>query len=119
MAMSTSNVYRRRIHQATFERHNGNQDATGAPTYNLPTDWRIVMSGWPCEVLTTTGGERMRGRQVSASTTHILVGDFFSAADKIDPECRAWINGRLYNIVAVIEPDGLNRELRIEVKQSW
>jgi hypothetical protein len=116
-AMKTDDYFKRRIHTAQLQRHNGTQDTLGQPTYETDSDW-VTFSEWPCEIVTASGGERIRGRQVSANTSHVLIGDPY-AAKGVDPNCRAIIDGRTYNIAAVVDPDGLNHELRIEARQSW
>ena len=120
MAMKTTDFFKRRIYQASIQRHNGNQDALGASTYDNPADWDAIVSGWPCELLTTAGGESLRGRTVTASTTHVFTGDYWSteAAD-VGPDCRVIIRGKTYSILKVWQPDGLNSQQFIEAKQSW
>jgi hypothetical protein len=120
MAMTTKDFFKRRIYQARIERHNGNQDDLGSPTYTNALDWDAIITGWPCELLTTAGGESIRGRTVTANTTHVFTGDFWSteAAD-IGPDCRVMIRGKTYSIVKVWQPDGLNSQMFIEAKQSW
>jgi hypothetical protein len=107
-----------RIHSVEFQKHNGTQDTLGQPTYGTDTDWDVVAQ-WRCELLTAGGGEKLRGRQVSANTSHVLIGDPAAVADKVDPTCRAIIGGKTYNVTAVYDPDGLNREFRVECRQSW
>ena len=118
MAMKTADFFKPRIHVATIEQHNGNQDELGHPTYTNDADWRIVVPRWPCELLTASGGERLRGRGLSASTTHVFIGEW-AAVQNVTPDMRLNVGGKIYNITAVYEPDGLNREMRIEARQSW
>lgn len=118
MVIKTRDFFKKRIHTAKIERHNGKADELGQPTYNNADDWRPLVAAWPCEVLTGGGGERIRGRQVSANTTHVLIGDP-AAVTEVRPEDRVTISGRVYNITAVYDPDGLGREYRIEARQSW
>ncbi len=106
-----------RIHSATFQRHNGNVDGNGTPTYNLPNDWAATAGPWPCELVTATGGEVLRGKQVSARTTHVAFGERFGS-QTVTTMDRAVIGGESYGIVAVIDSDGMNRESRIELRRE-
>jgi hypothetical protein len=106
-----------RRHVASFSRHNGNQDQTGAPTYGVDSDWSSIIADWPCEMLTTGGGELLRGRQVTSSTTHVLIGDYYGA-DHVLATDRVLINGLTLEVVLAIDPDGDNVEMRIECKRE-
>lgn len=108
---------RQGIHRATFSVHNGNQDEHGNPTYPVDKDWERTAINWPCQLLTVAGGEGPRGRQVSASTTHILKGEYHGAAG-VTPEMRCEISGAVFYVVNAIDRDGLRREMEVEVKQS-
>ena len=106
-----------RISTAAFTRHNGNVDANGTPTYDSPNDWVAVQGPWPCELVTTTGGEVLRGKQVSATTTHAAFGERFGSQD-LTPQDRVTIAGQVFGIVAVIDADGMNRETRLELRRQ-
>ena len=101
----------------SFLRHNGNVDASGNPTYSTPDDWYLVARGWPAEVLNTSGGEVIRGRQVTAETTHVLYGEW-SYVQEISPRDRITFNGVTLEIVSVTDPEGLRYEMRIEAKRE-
>lgn len=115
-------MYRQRIgnrrHAARIEKHDGTQESDhGHPSYTTPGDWDTVVESWPCEVLTTSGGELIRGRQVQAETTHVLFGEYFGA-DNVTAEMRAVVGGITYSIVAAYDPDGDSREMRIEARRE-
>ena len=94
-----------RRHLATFSQHNGSTDTAGQPTYANAADWTTVLGEWPCELLQTSGGEVLRGRQVTAQTTHVFFGDFMGS--EAEPTYRIIVSGRNYSIVSVLDPDGL------------
>jgi len=112
-------AYRKRIGQrrwtAVFTRHDGTVDALNRPTYETDGDWDVVGNTWPCEVVTTVGGEVLRGRMVNEKTTHVAFGEFYGAAD-ITVRDRCTIDGKKYGIVAIIDTDGLQSERRIELR---
>lgn len=107
--------YGMRRYLASFWQHNGSRDPLNQPTYSTATDWEPVISGWPCELIATNGGEVLRGRQVTAETTHVLFGEFFGAAG-VKAQHRCQIDGTFYNVVAAYDADGTRMEQRIEVK---
>jgi len=100
---------------ADFYSHNGNADSYGQLTYSNPADWNIVLQDWPCELITTVGGEVIRGRMTNAKTTHVAYGEFFGA-DNVTTKMRCRINGVDYGVTAVIDQDGLQMEMRIELR---
>ena len=104
-----------RRHKATFTAHNGSVDSYGQPTYDDPSQWTEVVSGWPCELITTVGGEVIRGRMTNAKTTHVAYGEFFGAKD-VTPKHRCVIDGVSYGVTCVIDADGLQMERRIELR---
>ena len=107
----------RRIHQADFQLHNGNLDDSGTPTYTSEDDWQVVIAAWPCEVLNTSGGETLRGRQVTAETTHVLIGEYFGV-EGVTTDMRIEVNGQTLAIVSVLDQDGDSYERRIEAKRE-
>lgn len=108
--------YGKRRYTATFSQHNGKRDSHGNPTVDIPTDWTPVLAGWPCEKLTTRGGETVRGKQVTAQTTHVLFGEFFGA-NGVNAEMRVMIPGEPnMSVVAAYDPEGTQTEIRIEAK---
>ncbi len=106
-----------RNYVAHFEEHNGQQDEHGNPTYSNDRHWRRVVSGWWCDVQTTTGGETPSGRSMSTTTTHVLVGEYYGAQN-VQPNHRCFINGDQYEVVSVMDRDGLRRDMQIEVKRT-
>lgn len=100
---------------ANFYAHNGNVDSYGQPTYQNPNDWSLVSSGWPCELITTVGGEVIRGRMTNAKSTHVAYGEFFGS-EGVTPKHRCEINGVKYGVTCVIDQDGLQMERRIELR---
>lgn len=107
----------RRRYRATITQHDGTQDGHGNPTYTTAGDWDTVVSGLPCELLTVSGGEVLRGKQVASQTTHVLFGEFQSAGT-ITTDMRVTVENVIYSIVAAYDMDGDRREMRIECKRE-
>lgn len=113
--MSNFRSYGLRRHRAKIEQHDGTVDAHGTPTYGTAGDWDTVVLSWPCELLTTSGGEKLRGRQTSAETTHVFFGDY-AAASSVTADMRVICNSRTFGIVSAYDANGDGREMRIEAR---
>lgn len=100
---------------ASFTRHDGTLDSYGQPTYHVPEDWVTVGYGWPCEMVSTVGGEVLRGRMVNEKTTHVAFGEFFGSRG-VDVKDRCTVDGVQYGIVNMSDSDGLQTERRIELR---
>jgi len=103
-----------RRHNATFYRHNGTVDDYGQKTYSDDNQWDVLSQGWPCELVTTVGGEVLRGRMVNEKTTHVAFGEFFGVGS-VGVKDRCVINGIKYGITCVSDPDGISMEVRVEL----
>ena len=106
-----------RRHRATFDSHNGNADTYGQPTYDNDADYTTFVANWPCEFVSTVGGEMLRGRMVTAKSTHALFGNF-AAVEGIDVKMRVTINGELYGITSANDPTGDRMEMRVELRKE-
>ena len=106
-----------RQHRATFSQHDGTQGADGNPTFTTSADWDAFVTDWPCEMVAVRGGESLRGRQVAATTTHVLFGEY-QGANGILPPMRCVINGNTRQVVSVMDVTGEQREMRIELKKE-
>ena len=104
-----------RRHQATFKSHDGTVDSYGQPTYNTESDWDVFFSGWPCEFISTVGGEILRGRMVTEKSTHACFGNF-RAVEGLNTKMRVEINGNNYGITSVSDPEGVRTEMRVEMR---
>lgn len=104
-----------RRHRATFQVHNGTLDDYGQPTYNNPSDWDVFFADWPCEFVSTVGGEILRGRMVTVKSTHALFGNYI-AVEGLNNEMRAVVAGRNYGITSVSDPEGIRTEMRVEMR---
>lgn len=104
-----------RRHRATFYQHNGTVDDYGQPTYDTASDWVVFFADWPCEFISTVGGEILRGRMVTEKSTHALFGNF-AAIEGANVEMRAVINGDNYGITSVSDPEGIRSEMRVELR---
>lgn len=109
----------KRRHVARVEKHDGPgmYDEHGTPTFTDDGDWQVVIPDWYCELKAVRGGEVIRGRQVSDTTTHVMFGNYYPA-DKITPDMRVRIGNSIYNVVAAYDLDGDSREMRVETKSE-
>lgn len=108
---------RKAIYSANSLKHNGSVDEAGHPTYGNDADWVIVVSGWPVEFRSVRGTEVIWGRQMSAETTHLAIGEYYGG-EAIESSHRVVINGTTYGVVSVLDRQGLNRELEVQLKRE-
>ena len=106
-----------RRHLVDIKVHDGTVDTYGQPTYNNPNDWDDFFTGWPCEFVSTVGGEILRGRMVTEKSTHAAFGNF-SAIEDITTEMRVLYNGDYYGITSVGDPEGIRSEMRVEMRKE-
>jgi len=106
-----------RRHSIDIMVHNGTVDSYGQKTYNNPSDWDVFFSGWPCEFISTVGGEILRGRMVTEKSTHAAFGNF-AAVEGITTKMRVVHNGHNYGITSVGDPDGTRSEMRVELRKE-
>ncbi len=107
--------YRR--HRATFERYDGTRDSYGQLDTKNSNNWDTVALNWPCEYVSTVGGEILRGIMVTDKSTHVIYGNF-AYVEGITVEDRVTVNGVLHGINAVLDPDGTRTEMRIELRKE-
>ena len=105
-----------RTHVAEVRRHNGNRDDYGQPTYSVPSDYSVLISDWPCEFMSTVGGEIVRGMMMTEKSTHVLFGNF-AAVEDVNEKDLIVVNGDRYGINSIFDPDGLRMEMRVEVRK--
>jgi head-tail adaptor len=103
--------------RATVQQHDGTVDDHGQPTYSVDSDWDSVLTGLPVELLSTTGGETIRGRQTTAESSHIGYCDYH-AGSSVTAGMRLVIDSHRYNVVAVLDELGKRRELRLELRRE-
>ena len=115
--MTLRNRIGMRRYTATFEKHNGNQDSSGNPTYNVSSDWTPTIAGWYVELEGTSGTETRRGGQVAAETTHVIYGEYYGGV-WITPRQRCYVDGRQFGVVSVLDVDGDHMELRVELQET-
>ena len=107
----------RRNHHVRFKKHVGTVDELGQPTLPNEYDWQIVIPSWFASLRSASGGEPIRGRQVTAQTTHVLIGEYYGAKDAT-ADMLALVDGIEYEVLAVYDPDGLNQEIRVELRRT-
>ena len=107
--MIAAGTMRRRI---TIQTPTATQDAAGQPLVS----WADLTGGsnLPARVESVTGGETVRGRQVSAEATTLLTIRYLAG---VTPRQRVSYEGRTLGIVRASDPDGGRRELRIECRE--
>jgi len=88
------------------------QDAAGQTIYTWDT---TVVSNLPVSVDAVSGGESLRGRQVSAGTQIVFTARYRS---DVTTKMRVVYAGENYGIVRASDPYGDQRELRIEAKTA-
>lgn len=111
--------YRHRIgnrrHRADIYQHDGSVDGFGQPDKHEAGSWTEYIADWPCEIITASGGESIRGRQVSETTTHVFFGEYFGATG-ITSKMKIIVDSQTYAINSVYDPAGDSREMRVEGK---
>ena len=85
---------------------------TGEPAQT----WQSIRSGRnvPVEILAVGGGERIRGQQIEATATTMLMMHF---RDDVSPRMRVRVGDRVLGIVRSYDPDGQRRELVLQCKE--
>lgn len=106
-----------RRHLAHVRKHNGELDAHGNPDYADAGNWDTVIPDWPVELITTTGGETVRGKQVTAQTTHVFYGEY-QGGSGVKADMRVEVDGIQYSVVSALDLDGDRREIRVEAKRE-
>ena len=99
---------------ALIQKHNGNKDTYGQPSLTVEADWETVVR-WPCQFQSTSGGEILRGRQVTAQSTHVLWGDYM-AVRNVETTYRIKIRNLTLGIVDVSDLFGDQKEMSIDCK---
>lgn len=106
-----------RRHSLDAKQHDGTTDSLGTPTYHVAGDWDTVTSGWPVEMLVVSGGETLRGRQVTAQTTHVFYGEYYGGKD-IEADMKVVVENVEYDVVTAYDPWGDRQEFRVEAKRE-
>lgn len=88
-------------------------DAKDAAYQTIRT-WSTRANNLPAKVESVTGGETIRGRQVSASATILFTIRYMAG---LTSKMRVKFGSRTLGIVRVSDPYGDRRELRIECKE--
>jgi len=70
-------------------------------------EYSSLVTGLPAEVMETTGGETIRGRQVEANIRAVIEIRYRS---DITPDMRVKYGSRYLNIVSVVDPTGRRRK---------
>jgi SPP1 family predicted phage head-tail adaptor len=86
-------------------------DGAGQP---IPTWATWGTANLPAKVEQVTGGETVRGRQVSAETQVVFTVRWLAG---VTPKMRVSWDGRTLGIVRASDPYGDRRELRIECRE--
>lgn len=104
----------RRRCRIRVERHNGKLEA-GEVTYHRDEDWESLMEDLPAAYQQVSGGEVIRGRQMKAHTTGLIQILSTPRTRQIDATMRIVLAGRKLDIVSVLDLDGTQQDLSIQV----
>ena len=88
-----------------------------AASLNAETpDWTDYLTGWPCDIMDVTGGQKMRGVQLENTTTHLIWTRYDHRID--DPNLRIKDDrGRTHDVVRTLDKDGRQEFLWIQTTQ--
>lgn len=102
----------------TVEEHDGTI-TNGEPTYQTEGDWDSLKALFtvPASYQGVSGGEIIRGLQIEAGATGLIRIASTPRTRKIKPRMRIRIGDRTLNIISVIDKDGDQRELYVQVKE--
>lgn len=107
----------KRRKRVTIEAHNGNR-VDGQPTYRVNDDWEKLMEGVPASYQQVSGGEQPNGFQIEAEANGLLMILSTPRSRAIKPKMRVRIGSRVMNIVNVLDIEGDERELAIQVTEA-
>jgi len=101
------------------QEHDGTLIA-GQPSYNVSGDWDTVtsMATVPAKYRGVTGGEVIRGFQVEANATGLFSILSTTRTRAIKPRMRIVMDSRNMNVLSVVDREGEQRELWIQVKEQ-
>jgi SPP1 family predicted phage head-tail adaptor len=102
------------IHNVTFQNRGTTLDA-----YNQKSsDWTDVKTLKYCDVSDLQGRELANAQAIHAEVTVSITTRGYSGwRDEITPDMRAVSDGRKFDIKAVVNPDGRDREIHILAKE--
>lgn len=98
-------------HRVTLQTINTTDDDDGYPE----PDWTAVKANIPAWVREVSGQEGTRGRQVDATTTHLLTARYNS---EVNAQRRFLWGTRILNIVRATDETGRKREQTIECREA-
>ena len=103
---------------ATIENPPTAQDDYGQITYSTGS-WTTAVSGWPCELIDTTGGEIIDGMMTKTSTEKVAIGDKPQIDEaSVTAQSRCIIDGKTYGITAVRDVSGDGFTVRLELRST-
>ena len=105
----------RRRNRITLQQATEALDGAGQPIRT----WTTYLADYPVAIDQVTGGltggETLRGRQVSAETEIVFSGRWYAG---VTAQMRMSYDGRTLGIVRASDPYGDRRELRIECREA-
>ncbi len=103
----------------SVEKHDGTI-TNGRPTYEVDADWDVIQNlrQVPVFYQGVTGGEVVRGVQVEATATALIRMLSSPRSRQIEPRMRIRLDGRKLNVISVIDREGRQRELFVQVKED-
>lgn len=101
----------RKRNRITIQQATSTLDAAGQPIRT----WTTYLADYPVAIDQVTGGEVLRGRQVSAETQIVFAGRWYEG---VTTQMRVIYGSRTLGIVRACDPYGDRRELRIECREA-
>ena len=101
----------RKRHRITIQQATSTPDAAGQPI----RAWTTFLADYPVALDQVSGGEVVRGRQVSQETQVVFTGRYYAG---VSSQMRVVYGSRTLGIVRAVDTYGDRRELRIECKEA-
>jgi SPP1 family predicted phage head-tail adaptor len=101
----------RKRNRITLQQATETLDGAGQPIRT----WTTYLADYPVAIDQVTGGEALRGRQVSAETEIVFSGRWYAG---VTAQMRVSYDGRTLGVVRASDPYGDRRELRIECREA-
>lgn len=102
------------------EQHDGTL-LNGQPTYDTSADWDVVstMDMVPATYEGVSGGERIRGLQIEATTDGLVTMHSTPRTRTIKPRMRLILENRTLHITSVVDKGrGVHRTLYLQVREQ-
>ncbi len=111
-------IFGMRRHIVKVEQHDGTV-TNGEPDYTTDANWDAYegLREVPASYQGVSGGEVVRGVQMESTATGLLRILSTPRTQKIKPKMRIRLGTRKLNILSVLDREGIERELFVQVKE--